>query len=97
LFGDKAIAVIVLVPDNSGIQELHKKVQGVALLFYIRANEKTQIGVSLNEHTLDLPVSTEWQKYTVIYDSPTNIIRIQFSDFPINNNIYIKDIVLIDR
>jgi len=95
--GTSTITAIALSPNNSGIQELHKKVQGVVLLFYIRANEKTQIGVSLNEHTLDLPVSTEWQKYAIIYDSPTNIIRIQFSDFPINNNIYIKDIVLIDR
>jgi len=95
--GTNTITIMATSPNNSGMQTLHKQVQGAALLFYIRADENAQIGVSLNNNTMDVPVTTEWQKYAVVYDSPADTVQIQFSNFPVENNVYIRDVVLVDK
>lgn len=95
--GTNTITVVAISSNNSGTQTLHKQVQGTVLIFRIRANENARIGVSLNNNTMDVPVTTEWQKYAVVYDSPADTVQVRFYNFPINNNVYIKDIVLLDK
>jgi len=95
--GTGTIAAVATASDNSGTQTLHKQIQNAVLLFHIRADNTTQIGVSLNEHSMNIPVSTEWQKYAVVYNKTTDTIQIQFNDFPIDNNVYIKNIILLDK
>jgi len=95
--GTNTIAAVAISKPNSAKQIINKQTSGTALFFHIRATGDTHVTVSLNEATLEVPVSTEWQKYAVVYDTPTDTIQIQFSNFPVGNNVYIRDVVLVDK
>jgi len=97
LSGTDMVTAVALSSPNSAKQILHKQVQGTVLLFHIRADSNTHIMVTLNDRVLEVPVNTEWQKYAVVYDRSVDTVQIQFSEFPINKNVYIKDIVLVDK
>jgi len=95
--GSGTIIAIASSESNNAMQIIHKQVQSAVLLFCIRADNNTRITALLNDHVVEVPVSAEWQKYTVIYNRPADAIRIQFSGFPINTTVYIRDVIIIDR
>jgi len=95
--GTNTIEAVAISKPNRAKQIINKQTSGTALFFHIRATGDTHVTVSLNEATLEVPVSTEWQKYAVVYDTPADTIQIQFSNFPVGNNVYIRDVVLVDK
>lgn len=97
LSGTNTITAVSISLPNSAKQILNKQVPGAVLLFKIRADNNTHVKASLNEYTLEIPVNNEWQKYAIVYDRPADTIQVQFSDFPVNKNVYIKDILLLDK
>jgi len=97
LSGTTTLTISATNTTNYMQQIVNKQVVGAVLLFNVRAVGSTRIVVSLNDHTMIVPVSTEWQTYAIVNDKPANTIQVKFSDFPVRKDVYISGIVLLDK